>query len=452
MGETVDISVPAQGVRAVELLEAAGFEAWLVGGFVRDAVRCETVHDLDIATAATWQEAEALFGRAGCAVHETGVSFGTITVVVDGLPIEVTTYRSDGSYRDARHPESVSFVGSIEEDLARRDFTVNAMAFHPVRGLVDPHGGLQDIASRTIRAVGDPQTRFEEDALRILRGVRFCAQLGYTIEPATRAAMAQACDRLSAVSVERCFSEFERLLLGDFAGDALLACPDILCTVVPAIAEMAGCPQNTPYHKYDVLGHTARVVDASPVTPTSRWAALFHDAGKPRCRRTDERGRDHFKGHAAAGAEIARETLARLKAPTALRQDVAELVRLHEWFVPDTDESALRVLRKLQGNVSFYRALLALQVADSSAKAPGATERGEAARRMQARLDRVLAEERPFTVAQLALGGDDLIAAGWQPGPALGAMLGELLEQVIAGRLRNSADELLSYASLHKAR
>lgn len=447
---TAVISVPDAGLRAIRVLEEAGHEAWLVGGFVRDALRGAPVHDLDIATAAAWQQAAAAFAQAGYAVHETGTAFGTVTVVVDGSPIEVTTYRSDGDYLDSRHPASVSFVGSIDEDLARRDFTMNAMAYHPVRGLHDPYGGRHDIGQHLIRAVGNAGHRFAEDALRILRGIRFCAQLGYRIDEATLQAMRDQAAGLRAIAAERVFGELDRLLVGGHAGSAIVACPDVLAYVVPEIAAMAGCPQNTPYHIYDVLGHTARVVDASPATPLSRWSALFHDAGKPCCRRTDAAGRDHFLGHAAESARIAEASLVRLKAPSALRADVCMLVANHEWFVPDTDAAVLRALRKFGGRVELYRALLDLQVADQSAKAPDATERLDAARRLQRRLDAVLDAGRPFGLSQLAIGGNDLIAAGWQPGPTLGATLGMLLDAVIDGSLENEPEALLAYASQHR--
>ena len=444
------IPVPDAGLRAIRLLEEAGHEAWLVGGFVRDALRGASVHDLDIATAATWQQTAATFTRAGCAVHETGTAFGTVTVVVDGSPIEVTTYRSDGDYRDSRHPDSVSFVGSIDEDLARRDFTMNAMAFHPERGLHDPYDGRGDIGQRIIRAVGNAEARFAEDALRIIRGIRFCAQLGYRIDETTLQAMRAQAAGLQAIAAERVFGELDRLLIGEHAGSAIVACPDVLSYALPEIAPMAGCPQNTPYHIYDVLGHTARVVDASPATPLSRWAALFHDAGKPRCRRTDAAGRDHFLGHAAESARIAETALMRLKAPSTLRADVCMLVANHEWFIPDTDPAVLRALRKFGGRVDLYRALLDLQVADQSAKALDATERLDAARKLQRRLESVLHAGRPFGLSQLAIGGNDLIAAGWQPGPALGATLDMLLDAVIDGTLENAPEALLAYASQHK--
>ena len=450
MGNTTNIAIPAGGLLAIELLEDAGFEAWCVGGFVRDSIRRAPVHDLDIASSAPWQDAARVFRRAGLAVHETGTAFGTVTVIAGGSPIEVTTFRADGGYRDSRHPETVAFVGSIDEDLARRDFTINAMAWHPTRGLRDPFGGLRDLEAGLIRAVGVPAQRFAEDALRILRGIRFASELGFSIEGETLAAMqAHACS-LGAISVERVFSELDRMLCGDAAGSALLACPEAVAAVIPEVGAMAGCPQNTPYHIYDVLGHTARVVDGSPATSLSRWSALLHDVGKPACRTTDAAGRDHFKGHAHVGARIAHDVLARLKAPTKLREEAHLLVSYHEWFMPPTETAVLRALRKLDGRLDLFRALLALQVADSLAKAPGITERLEAARTTQGILEEVIARGAPFTLAQLAVNGGDLIAAGWQPGPELGQTLAQLLDAVIDGELENSRETLLAYALTHR--
>ncbi|MDO4401029.1 MAG: HD domain-containing protein [Coriobacteriia bacterium] len=433
----------------IDLLEQAGFEAWCVGGFVRDAFRGAAVHDLDIATNAPWRESARVLRDGACSVHETGTAFGTITAVVDGNAIEVTTFRSDGTYRDARHPDSVTFVEAIEDDLARRDFTVNAMAYHPTRGLRDPFGGKRDLEAGLIRAVGEPEKRFREDALRILRGIRFASQLGFKIEDATLQAMHANAASLRAISAERVFTEIDRMLMGDHVLQALLACPDVIGQVLPEIAAMNGCPQNTPYHIYDVYEHTAHVVADSPATPVSRWAAFFHDVGKPVCRYTDSSGRDHFKGHASQGAEIARDALVRLKAPVHLRDDVFTLVRLHEWFVPATEQAVLRALNKLDGRVELYRALLALQIADSGAKAPGVTERLEAAQRMSIVLEQVLGQDLPFTVKQLAVNGGDLLAAGWVPGPHLGSTLDELLDAVMDGRVQNTREALLEYASRH---
>lgn len=449
MRDRPEIALPRPALIALQTLEDAGYEAWCVGGFVRDALRGESVHDLDIATSAPWRETCRLFRAQGFAAHETGTAFGTVTVVVEDSPIEVTTFRADGSYLDSRHPSSVRAVSSINEDLARRDYTMNALAYHPSRGFCDPFGGEDDLRRGIIRAVGDASTRFQEDALRIMRGLRFASQLGFSLEDDTALAMRQEAWRLRQVAVERVRIELERLLTGQGACEVLIGFWDVLAVVLPELEAMAGCPQNTPYHIYDVLGHSAHVIAASPATPLSRWAALFHDVGKPSSRTVDSRGRDHFKGHALVGSAIARKALRRLKAPAHLTDDVCLLVERHECYAGDTDASVLRALNALGGRTDLYRALLQLQMADNSAKAPGVTERAMMAHAAARRFERLMREGAPFTLAQLAVDGNDLIAAGWKPGPRLGAILDEMLQAVMDGALQNDREALLRYASMH---
>ena len=243
---------------------------------------------------------------------------------------------------------------------------------------------------------GEMQHGFAEDPLLVLERVRRYAHDGKRIPEDELAAMRATAGALRECPSPQVFRILEQILVGPFAGQAVAACQDVLGAVVPELTPMAGCPQNTPYHIYDVLGHTAGVIDASPATPLSRWAALFHDCGKPMCRRVDSMGRDHFKGHASCGVKIAQSALERLKAPESLREDVCILVYLHEWFPPETDEWVRKAIRELGGRVDLYRALLALQVADACAKAPDATERGDTARRFQARLERLLAQGSPI--------------------------------------------------------
>ena len=243
-----------------------------------------------------------------------------------------------------------------------------------------------------ISAPGDPNAFFTENPLRILTCARLSAKQALPVEERTLESACSTAAGLRSCDIAAVFNEIGSMLLGAGAGAAIMAFSEALAQVIPAIGAMAGCPQNTPYHIYDVLEHTARVVDGSPATPTSRWAALLHDSGKPQCRRTDCNGRDHFKGYARAGADIARETLTRLNAPADLTADVCRLIRLHEWFVLNTDEDIQAALLELDGRVDLYRALLALQVADSSAKAPDATERRDHALKLQARLESLVAQ------------------------------------------------------------
>ena len=301
MDADLRIDLPEDALALLSILDAAGFEAWAVGGFVRDALLGRACSDIDIACSAMWADTKRVCEQAGLRTHETGVAHGTITVICGDSAFEVTTFRSDGQYKDGRHPDSVSFVSSIEEDLARRDFTINAMAWRPDRGLVDPFGGKADIQLGVIRAVGDPHQRFAEDALRILRACRFSAELGYAVEPCTYQGMLENKGLLSKISAERVTHELQKLVLGPHAGDALLACVDALSAVLPELVAMKGFDQQTPYHIFDVLEHTARVVDGVPPYPLVRWAALFHDMGKPACFFKDENGTGHFyeRSHSA---------------------------------------------------------------------------------------------------------------------------------------------------------
>lgn len=278
----------------------------------------------------------------------------------DGEPLEITTYRTDGTYSDGRHPDSVAPASSIEEDLQRRDFTINALAYHPARGIIDPFGGLKDMERGVLRSVGDPATRFSEDALRILRACRFASQLGVAIDPATFEAMIACKNLLRQVSGERVYRELERFVCGDYVHDALVACVDVLAFVLPELVAMKGCAQVTKYHIYDVLEHTAWVVQRTPPEPLQRWSALFHDMGKPAAaffEETDEGPVEHFYGHAAVSVSLACGIMHRLPFPAWLRRDVPPLVRAHDDVVPPNARAVRRMLGRLGGRTDLFAAL-----------------------------------------------------------------------------------------------
>ena len=251
--------VPGYGLRVLRTLEAAGFEAWVVGGWVRDALLGAPMHDVDVTTSATWQETERVLADSGIEVHKTGIAHGTVTAVVEGQPVEVTTYRVEGSYSDRRHPDEVRFIRDVREDLARRDFTVNAMAYHPERGLLDLFGGREDLSSGMIRAVGDPYRRFEEDALRVLRAVRFACRLGFDVEPRTQAALVACAPELDGIARERVGQEMDGIVSSGRVSWALRNEFDVVARAVPALIPMRGMNQRSSYHAYDLLEHTARV-------------------------------------------------------------------------------------------------------------------------------------------------------------------------------------------------
>lgn len=438
-------SVVSPGARLViEALEDAGFEAWLVGGAVRDGLLGRPASDADVASSALWPQAAEALRRRGVAVHETGTAHGTVTAVVQGEPVEVTTFRSDGTYSDGRRPDEVRFVGSIEEDLARRDFTVNAMAYHPQRGLCDPFGGQRDVLLGVIRAVGDPAARFSEDGLRVLRACRFCAQLGFTVEDGTLAAMRSCKSMVLNVATERVTDELNRLLTAPSAGKALLETWDVLAVVLPELVAMEGLDQRNPHHCYDVLAHTARVVDGVAPNALDRWLALLHDVAKPAAFFVDEKGVGHFYGHGRLGQAMAGEVLGRFCFSRAFVDDVCRLVAIHDDATPTTEKGAARLVRSLGGRFDLARALLGLRRADGLAQAAGGAQRAEAATRALELLDAVRATGEPVGVGQLAIDGNDVMACGLAQGPQVGAVLRELLDQVMEGSVPNRRDDLLA--------
>ena len=303
--------LPEHVAAAIMRLEAAGFETWAVGGCVRDSLRGAPPHDWDLCTAARPEEMRAVF--AGARVLETGLKHGTLTLLTEEGQLEITTFRADVGYSDGRHPDTVRFVPEVRADLARRDFTVGAMAWHPQRGLCDPFGGQDDLKNGILRAVGDPDARFREDALRILRAVRFAAQLGFTVEPRTAAAMRRQVGRLECIAAERVRAELTGTLCGRFVQRALMGFSDIFAAALPELRPMLACAQQNPHHRYDVWEHSVCAVGQVPAEPVLRWSMLLHDCGKPACKTVDENGVGHFYGHPKASREIAAGILRRLR-------------------------------------------------------------------------------------------------------------------------------------------
>ena len=430
---------------ALNVLEKGGFEAWLVGGCVRDALLGRPCSDIDIASNAHWQDVQRLFADAGFATHETGVAHGTLTVIVNGQPFEITTYRCDGSYNDSRHPDSVRFVSRIEEDLARRDFTINAMAYHPERGLVDPYGGKSDLERGVIRAVGNPKKRFDEDALRILRACRFSAQLGFEIDEDTYKGMVYNKGLLYKVSAERVVHELDRLLLGDYAGRALVSTVDALSAVLPELVAMKGFDQHTPYHIYDVLEHTAHVVDGVPPYRLVRWAALFHDMGKPACFFSDGDGTGHFYGHANVSVFLAKGIMSRLKMSPAFAARVLTLVKRHDEVVEPTPRAVKRMLARLDGDTELFGALCDLKRGDARGQAPRCAKRVGVADELERVLGEIRAKGDAFSLKDLAVNGRDAIALGIEQGPAVGAALESALAAMIDEQVPNEREALLAF-------
>lgn len=435
------LAIPKEALYALSVFDEANEEGWLVGGCVRDAVLLRPVHDIDIACSTLWTDTKALFSDHQ--THETGVKHGTITVVIDGTALEITTFRTDGKYTDNRHPDSVRFVRTLEEDLARRDFTVNAMAYHPQRGFVDPFDGVSDCRARIIRCVRDPRERFKEDALRILRAVRFMAQLGFEIEPATFSAMIEHKDLLKSISVERLREELTKIICAPHARQAIIQCIDVIGVVIPELVLQKGFDQCTPYHCFDILEHSACAVEHAPSTPLLRWATLLHDIGKPSAFFKDESGQGHFFGHAKLGVPIARDILTRLRFGVDFTERVCALVLHHDDVVPATAKSIKRALRKFDGDIEMFRCFCAIQAADSEAHAPEYRDRTAHAAELERILDQILNEKAPLCVKDLTINGRDLMALGIPQGPRIGEILNQLLDAVIDQKIPNERDALL---------
>ena len=433
--------LPQAVLNCMQALETAGFQCYAVGGCVRDALLGLTPSDYDLCTDATPDRICSVF--AGKQLLHHGEKHGTVGVVTDGQVFEITTFRTEGGYQDSRHPDWVAFVSDIKDDLARRDFTVNAMAFNPNTGYIDPFGGQADLRSGILRAVGDPRQRFREDALRILRGMRFSARFRLTPDPATSAAMTELAPLLDNIARERVFEELCKLLLSATATD-LQAFAPILAQVIPELAPTVGFQQHSPHHRYDVFTHTAHVVESVPRELPLRWAALLHDIGKPACFTQDPDGRGHFKGHAKVSRELADAILLRLKAPTALRQQVTELIGLHMTpLEPDK-----KLLRRRLGKLGkpLLEMLVDLQEADMGSKGTGKEEDLMQFSKIRALLKEIYEENSCLTLKDLAIDGKALQQAGFTPGPNMGRCLNALLEQVLDEQLPNEQDALLEAA------
>ncbi len=427
-----------QAAQAIQRLRGAGYEAWIVGGCVRDFLLGRMPTDYDLTTSALPEETEAVF--AGEKLIETGLQHGTVTVVLEGVPLEITTYRVDGGYTDARHPDGVTFTRSLREDAARRDFTINAMAYAPGEGIQDFFGGQEDLSAGILRAVGEPDRRFQEDALRILRAIRFASVLGFELDPETDAAARRNAHLLTKISVERVFAELGKLLCGPGAGKILLAYPDILGVVIPELTPMVGFEQHNIHHCYDVYTHTAVAVDHVPTDLKLRLAALFHDIGKPATFSMGEDGQGHFYGHPKVSAQLAEEILVRLRAPKRLREAVVRLVEVHDWPLSAEPRLLRRRLHQL-GEEGFF-ALLALQRGDARACSLSDCTREDGRNEVEDAAKAILAAKPCLTVRDLAVNGRDVMALGYC-GSGVGAALRGLLERVIAGELSNEKNALL---------
>ena len=431
------IDLPAHAQWVLEQLENAGFAAFAVGGCVRDSLLGRVPGDWDIATAARPEQVHAAL--AGVTVLDTGLKHGTVTAVLGDARVEITTFRTEGPYSDHRRPDSVAFAATIGEDLSRRDFTVNAMAFSPKTGLTDPFGGQKDLENRLLRAVGDPEKRFDEDALRILRGLRFAAKLGFSIEPATARAMLAQKELLGSLAAERVLAELLPLLCAPHAVPVLRQYRAVFAVILPELEPMFDFDQQNKHHLYDVWEHTLHTLEQVPGDPVLRLTMLLHDCGKPPRFSVDFRGDGHFYGHARESARLAEGALARLRCDRETAERVVRLIACHDHDILNTEKSLLRWLRKL--GERDLRALLQVKIADNLGQHPR-YYRADRFRETEAALDVLLAQKPCFDRSGLAVKGGDLAALGLE-GPAIGAVLERMVDAVIDGRTPNEKEQLL---------
>ena len=433
--------IPEEVRGILKTLHDAGYEAYAVGGAVRDTLLGKIPFDWDVTTSALPEQVMSLFGERAI---PTGLKHGTVTVLAGDQRIEVTTYRLDGVYADHRHPEQVEFTTSLEEDLRRRDFTVNAMALAADGTLIDPFGGEQDLRAGILRAVGDGERRFEEDALRILRGLRFAATLDFAIEEQTAAAMSAKKELLSSLAAERVLEELTKLLCGKAVRRVLMDYSHIIGVVLPEILPSVDFDHRNPHHCYDVWEHTACAVENVPAEPLLRWVMLLHDLGKPIvCFYDDEAKKARYIGHQAASVELAEKILPRLRFDSDSTERILRLVKYHDMLFEPTEKSIRRMLRRF--GEADLRALIHIRRADNLAQHPDFWGRQAELAACNEVLEQVLREDQCFSLAQLAVNGRDMMALSLS-GRAIGEMLEYLLAAVVEEELPNEKDVLLAAA------
>lgn len=433
------ITLPQKVSNIIQTLESAGYEAYAVGGCVRDSVLGREPQDWDITTSAKPMEVKRLFSHT----IDTGIQHGTVTVMINREGFEVTTYRIDGEYEDARHPKEVIYTASLLEDLKRRDFTINAMAYNHGRGLVDAFDGMGDLKRGIIRCVGEPRERFTEDALRMLRALRFAAQLGFEVEENTFRAIRELAPSIAKISAERIQVELVKLLLSEHPGLLREVCASGIADVIlPEFAELMRTSQHNPHHCYSVGEHTIRVVEGVPGDRVLRLAAMFHDIAKPVCKTTDEQGIDHFHGHPQEGAEMTHRIFRRLKFDVDTMQRVCALVRWHD-HNPSLKPAKIRRAIYQVGEDRYPR-IFALKRADILAQSDFQREEKLAyVEEYQRMYEQILLEKDCLSLRDLAVNGSDLIALGLRPGKEIGLILKNLLDEVLEEPDRNRKEFLL---------
>ncbi len=442
------IEIPHNADKIIEKIQNSGFEAYAVGGCIRDSIMGLVPHDWDICTSALPEETLDILGKTN--IITNGLKHGTVTVKFDKELYEITTFRIDGVYSDNRRPESVTFVRSLREDLARRDFTINALAYNYNKGLCDFFGGEEDIKNKIIRCVGNPVKRFREDGLRILRALRFSSRLGFKIEEKTSAAIHENAFLLKNISAERTVSELLGIIDGEYAEKVLTEYVDVLCVFIPEIEKMIGFEQHNPHHIYDIWTHTVKVISHSPHGKISRLAALFHDIAKPECYSPDETGTGHFHGHPEKGAVKAHDIMKRLRLDNKTIDKVCMLIKYHD-VRPKINPRNVRILISKVGVENFHE-LMQLKEADAMGQNPELLNgKLEDIKKLTEIFEEQTADGQEFNLKTLAIKGNDLIAMGITEGKTIGKILKYLLEGVIDGKFKNEYGELKSEAELYIA-
>ena len=442
----IKFSLPTEVEEILRLLNKSGYEAYIVGGCVRDKILGRTPHDYDICTSAKPDEVINVFRYFNFKVIETGLKHGTVTVMINNEPYEITTYRIDGKYSDNRRPDSVEFTTSLEDDLSRRDFTINAIAYSPKDGLVDPFHGIYDIQNQVIRCVGNQTNRFQEDALRILRAMRFSIQLGFNISMSTFKAMNENRQLISNVSYERINSELMKMLeSGKQILEHFNGCRDIIAEFIPEFIPCFDFSQNNPYHVYDVYNHILHAVDNYKGDDLKvKLALLLHDIGKPECYSEDHNG-GHFIGHGIKSSDKANEILKRLRFDNETIKSVTDLVLYHDSTIEPTQKTIKRWLNKI-GEVQLRR-LFEIRTADMLAHSDiNKQDRLDKQKELSELLNVIMSEEQCFSMKDLSVSGKDLLDIGYKEGRQLGTSLQGLLDCVIANEVENDKEKLLELA------
>lgn len=432
---------------AVKMLKANGFEAFLIGGSVRDYIMDLPIGDIDITTSATPTEVEEVF--KDFRVIETGIKHGTVTVLINHEPIEITTYRSESTYSDNRHPDSVVFSKSLEDDVVRRDFTMNSIAYDFDNGFVDLVGGIKDIENKTIRCIGDAETRFREDALRILRALRFSSVLEFTIEENTSNAIHKCKDLLKNISAERIQIEFLKLICGKNAHGVLKEFSDVISVFIPEIKPCIDFEQKNKHHCFDVYTHTLKAIEKSDAEPTIRLSLFFHDIGKPLVAHFDEKGEQHYYGHPKKSAEITEKVLTRLRFDNDTKNKVVTLVKFHDSpimvnnnILPDK-KRLKRIMSQIGKELTFD--LMHIKFCDNSAQKPEYFRGDEFYKQAYTLLHEIVNQNECFSIKDLKINGNDLINLGFK-GQSIGNTLQKCLDAVIDEKIKNEYDELIKFA------